>query len=211
MAISLIKKHMKKFEGLPTNLDAIESATTPLKASIESKIDEKQLSGVMMQEVVDGLASGKIKDREGAEQLLRETFFHNPFDGKEITLEQKNSAISEAMSITEKQFRVKDLEKQINVELNGIFDVIDVRQSRELFYGTKGNKYLDRANQLVDIAKKALRDYEADNNLDETIEQCESILKEAKEIFQEATLNMNKKKLEQVRRRLGLPSEEKEK
>lgn len=200
---------MKKLEGRPVNAEEIKSVATPLKKSIENKIDEEKLSGVMMQEIAEGLINGKIQDKAGAKQLLHETFVHDPFDGNELTPEQKESAINEAMDMMDKRLSLKELEKQINTKLNGIFNVIDIRQSRELFYGTKGNEYLDRANQLSTEIERASRSEKTDNEFDATVEKYENILKEAEEIFQTATQDMNKKELNKVRKKLGLPSEEK--
>lgn len=69
-------------------IETSESYARELEAAIADKINNKELSGVMIQQMVDDFAAGRIRSREDAIESIRQVFKFDPFSGNKLEPEQ---------------------------------------------------------------------------------------------------------------------------
>lgn len=171
-------------EGVEKNND-LSLTTEQIKKKIGDKIEAKDVAGLMIQEVVDSFNNNENLDRQELENLLRKNFLKDPFTGEDLTYGKIAISIAEALeifdSLNSKRKEELELEKEIEAGMNGIYNTIDKRQSQELFYGTKGNSFLRRTNQLNEVYQKIKRDKDKD------VLKYREILEEIQSISQEIT------------------------
>jgi hypothetical protein len=124
-----------------------------LKTEIDQKIGDKELSGPMIQKIVDDFVewhnslnfqSGKgvCESSDGERQLLRAEFKKSPFTGEDIKDEEREAAINEAMAF----YNV--IKEGIDDNKHGLYEISTLPQRQE-------NDRQQRIEKLEQLAKQS--------------------------------------------------------